>query len=301
MSPELSFENDSGHKPPISRGSRLLVRAHGADLVVVPELDRVELQLPDLQVPSLGVLNRRLTRARVPLSLGGRVDGEANVVWQEKQAALVGARLRLVGGVVEMQDVLATLAGHLDVSVEPAGAEATPGTAASGGQVVVELDAVQLARGRERTPPLRASLRTTDLRIELSPRPLLRGALQVHALPAYPLLSLVLGSPVLRGLATDALDLERLDARVSFLLSENAMQIELSHAQSGELAGRGHWQSPAQGQSSGAFLLSSPLANVGLSLRGPETSTSLFVANDWLLPNAKKSERPPAPGPAARH
>jgi hypothetical protein len=206
-----------------------------------------------------------------------------------------------VGGVVEMEDVLATLAGHVEVTVEPAGAEVALGKVASAGQVVVELDAVQLARGRERTPPLRASLRTSDLTIELSPRPLLRGALQIHALPAYPLLSLVLGSPVLRGLATDALDLERLDARVSFLLSGAAMQLELSNAQSGELAGKGHWQSPAQGQSSGAFLLSSPLANVGLSLRGSEMSTSLFVANDWLLPNAKKSEPRPASGPAARH
>jgi hypothetical protein len=123
----------------------------------------------------------------------------------------------------------------------------------------------------------------------------------VHAQPAYPLLSLVLGSPVLRGLAADALDLERLDARLSYQLTRHSMQLELSNAQSGELQGKGHWQSPAQGQQSGAFLLSSPLANVGLSLRGSETSTSLFVPNDWLLPKAEKSGRKPAARPGARH
>jgi hypothetical protein len=300
-SPELWLENDSGHKPPSSRASRLHILAQGTDLAVAPVLDRVELQLPQLQVPSLGVVNQRLTRAGVPLSLGGRVDGDANVVWEAAQAALVRARLRLVGGVVESGDVLASLAGHVDVLLEPAREESQAARAASTGQLNIELDAVQLSRGQERTPPLRASLRTSDLKIELRPRAQLRGALQVSALPAYPLLSLVLGSPVLRGLAADAFELERLDASIAFQLSRQSMRFELSKAQSGELKGEGHWQSPAEGQSSGAFLVSSPLANVGLSLRGPETNTSLLVADDWLLAKPNKSKPRPQRGAGARH
>jgi hypothetical protein len=60
------------------------------------------------------------------------------------------------------------------------------------------------------------------------------------------------------------------------------VRFELARAASGGLTGAGYWQRPATGDSSGAFLISSKVANVGISLVGSDTETDWFVPDDWL-------------------
>jgi hypothetical protein len=168
------------------------------------------------------------------------------------------------------------LAGHVDVAIEP-----THSDNASVGRVDVDLDGVELVNGGKRTAPFRAALRTTDLRVVTHPALQLSGHLQADATPADSLLSLWL-SPLLKGLAASVLELKRLDANAEFSIGKGAATVELSRARSGALNGKGYWQQPAQGESQGAFLITTKVANAGLTVTGSETETTLFVSDDWL-------------------
>jgi hypothetical protein len=101
--------------------------------------------------------------------------------------------------------------------------------------------------------------------------------------PADSLLSLALGSPLLQDLATDMFALRRLEASALLHVRGRAVRFELARAASGALTGAGYWQRPAAGDARGAFLISSKVANVGISLSGNDTATNWFVPDDWLL------------------
>jgi len=272
----LRFENESGHKAPTVEAARFELRLAGTDLTQPATLTDAVLKLPKLSVPSLGWSNPLLQDAGV--EVGGRLDGEATLGFMPSAGPSAHVRLRLLGGDVQRRDFRAAFAGHISVDVKPEGAD----DSASTGSVAVELDGIKVGHVPDQTKPFTAAVRTTDLKIALRPEPRVSGTVAVHAAPADPLLSLVLGSSVLVDLAAGALDLERLDASAKMSVSLASTRLELSQAESGALKGRGYWQRPAVGESSGAFLVTSSVANVGLILRGSETETALFVPDDWL-------------------
>ncbi len=179
----------------------------------------------------------------------------------------------------------------------------------STGRVDIELDGVEVERNREEQPKrFRAAIRMPDVVLSLKPEPTLSTSVDIYARPADSLLSLALGSPMLEDLAADVFDLGWLEARARVTVSDRAVRLELSRAESGELTGTGFWQKPAAGNANGAFLISSKVANVGISLLGSNTQTAWFVPDDWLrrarsLPgkgDPAKSPNPPAPRSAAR-
>jgi hypothetical protein len=156
-------------------------------------------------------------------------------------------------------------------------------------------------RSREHTKPFRAAVRLPDLRISLEPELTLSASVDVAAKPADSLLSLALGSPMLEDLAADVFDLHGLVARARLNISRRSVRFDLARAESGGLKGSGYWQRPATGDARGAFLISSKVANVGISLIGSDTTTAWFVSDDWLASGKGKKpprrpERPSTPG-----
>jgi hypothetical protein len=96
---------------------------------------------------------------------------------------------------------------------------------------------------------------------------------------------------MLEDLAADLFSLKRLEAQARVSFSPRSLRVELARAESGTLTGQGFWQRPAAGDARGAFLISSKVANVGISLIGSDATTAWFVSDDWL-----SSGQPPAPG-----
>jgi hypothetical protein len=288
-SPRVRLENASDHKGPELESPKLQVQAVASNLTAPATLQRVELELPSLSIPSLGWFNSVLHGSGIVLDLGGRLDGQLRVAREVPESFAAQLKLRLLGGTLESKAVSAKLAGHVDVDLEPSHSDN-----ASVGRVDVDLDGVEVINGSKRTAPFRAALRTTDLRVVTHPELQVSGHLHVDAAPADTLLSLWL-SPLLKGLAASVLELKRLDANAQFSIGKGAARVELSRAQSGALNGKGYWQQPAQGESQGAFLIRTKVANAGLEVNGSETETTLFVSDDWLPPDwaAPRTAQPP--------
>jgi hypothetical protein len=106
------------------------------------------------------------------------------------------------------------------------------------------------------------------------------GTVTAHADDARALLPLVVDSPVMRRIEGALLGLQAIDAKVAFRLGD-VSRLELLHAQAGIAKARGVLSLPKQGPT-GAFLVSTGAANLGVRLRSGETHVELFVANDWL-------------------
>lgn len=290
-SPELRLDNDSGHKAPSLKEPSLLLRLGPIHPASPVHLRQATLELPQVDVPSLGWLNPLLPQDGAPLRVGGRLEGSASFGLSPPSGPRVSVRSRLVGGEIEQAALRAALSGHLEVELEPQSAD----NSTSEGRVDVELDGVRVAAVEgERGEPFRLALRAHDVRMGLHPEPRVSGTVGARAAPADSLLGLVLGSSLLEDLAASVLDLDRLEATAQLDIDRRSTRLELSRAESGVLEGRGFWRSSSQGPSRGAFLVQSELANVGLVLRGSDTRTDLFVADDWLSRrDAGDSKRPP--------
>lgn len=302
-SPALRADDTAKFKGPVLEAPRLELELDAVDLVAPATLKRIELEVAKIVVPGLGWANRALRAAGTPIDLDGRLEGHARFSMQPPAGPSAQLQLRLVGGALASGGLSARLAGHFDVGLEPS---REPGARHSEGRLDVALDGVELSRDKERTKPFRATFRMPDLRVQVEPDSAVSATCLIHAGPADSLLPVLLGSPVLEGLAASALDLKELEARLKLSFDPRALRLELQRAESGALSGKGYWQRPTRGEPKGAVLLATEVANVGISFSGSDTNTSLFVADDWLdspkagHPGAKRpaSKRPAAKGTA---
>jgi hypothetical protein len=287
-SPRFSLANSSPHPGPVLGSPRLSVTLRSETLGRAPSLRGVELDVPALVVPSLGWTERWLKRSAVPIRVGGRIEGRAHLSLARGRGPRAKVHLRLADAELSTDRVRAALGGRVDVELEPLEAA----RASSRGRVDIQLDGVEVERIREHTKPFRAALRLPDLRLVLEPEPVLSAGVDAFATPADSLLSLALGSPILEELAADVFSLKRLEAQARVNLSPRSLRIELARAESGALTGQGFWQRPAAGGARGAFLISSKVANVGISLIGSDATTAWFVPDDWLSSaQPRRSER----------
>jgi hypothetical protein len=277
-SPRLSIASASRQAGPSFDSPRLAVELRGARLATGPSLHGLDLDLPALLVPSLGWDDGWVRRLGVASDIAGRVEGRAHVQLARDRGPAVRLQLSLTGATLATDDVRLALAGRIEAELESVAGDAR----SSAGRVDVELERVEIARGEEGSKPFRAAIRFPDPKLSLEPRFSLSTGVDIYAVPADPLLSLALGSPMLEDLAAGLFDLERLEAMARVNVNGGAVSCELTQAKSGALRGRGSWRSPAQGQAKGAFMISSKVANVGFSLVGAETKTSWLVADDWL-------------------
>jgi hypothetical protein len=286
-SPRFSLANSSPYPGPVLGTPRLALTLHSETLGHAPTLRGVELDVPRLLVPSLGWAERWVKRSGVPIRVDGRMEGRAHFASAAGRGPAASVRLRLADAELSTERVRAALGGRVEVELEPLDGDRP----SSRGRIDIELDGVEVERIRERSKPFRAALRLPDLRVSLEPEPVLSSGVDAFATPADSLLSLALGSPMLEDLAADLFSLKRLEAQARVSLSPRSLRVELARAESGTLTGQGFWQRPAAGDARGAFLISSKVANVGISLIGSDATTAWFVSDDWL-----SSGQPPAPG-----
>jgi hypothetical protein len=133
----------------------------------------------------------------------------------------------------------------------------------------------------QKTQPWSAVLTSDD--IELRPEDeakRVRGSVSVHADDAGALMPLFVDSPLAQSIEKALLGVRALDAKAAFSLGE-ASRFELLRARAGIAKARGVLSMTRQGPS-GAFLVSTGPANVGVRVRSGETRVDLFVGNDWL-------------------
>lgn len=269
----------SGRQPgPVLDDPRLTLQLHVGSVGTVPEVTTIELDIPKLRVPSLAWGKRWLAPGGGPPGLRGQLEGRAHLLLAHGRGPSARVELRLLDAELSSPEVRATLAGRIDAALNPA----SDGPPRSTGRVDIELDGVEVERGDERGKPFRVALRLPDLSVSLEPAQALSSSVDVFAKPADSLLSLALGSPLLEELAANVLDLRRLEALAQVDVNDRSVRIELARAKSGALSGTGFWQRPAAGSPRGAFLISSDVANVGISFSGSESETAWFVSDDWL-------------------
>jgi hypothetical protein len=108
------------------------------------------------------------------------------------------------------------------------------------------------------------------------------GTVEVRASSASALLPLVVDSPFLREMQHRLLGLEDLKARTAFRVTDKHARFDLVQARSGDVTARGYVQRSERGPA-GAFLVSTPLANVGLRVVSGEVQVQLFVSDRWLV------------------
>jgi hypothetical protein len=286
-SPRLSLTSSSPERGPTFRAPRLVISLHSETIGSAPSLRELELDAPELVVPELEWAKRWVQRAGAPIELAGRIEGRAHLSFVSGRGPAARVHLRLKDGALATDSVRAALAGRIDAEIEPTVA----GGAGSAGRVDVELDGVEVERVRQRTKPFRATVRLPDVKISLEPELAFSTGVTAYANPADSLISLALGSPMLEDLAADVFDLRRLEAQAQLNVDRRAVRFELARAKSGGLTGSGYWQRPATGGSTGAFLISSKVANVGISLVGSDTEMAWFVGDDWLASGKRPSPR----------
>jgi hypothetical protein len=127
-----------------------------------------------------------------------------------------------------------------------------------------------------------SALFTSD-RLELRPEDhteRARGTVVVHADDATALMPLFVDSPFARNVGDALLGIHSLDAKGAFSVGD-VSRFELLRAQAGIAKARGMLSLTHDGPS-GAFLVSTGVANLGVRVRSGETRVELFVGTDWL-------------------
>jgi hypothetical protein len=139
-----------------------------------------------------------------------------------------------------------------------------------------------------RSRPVRASLNADDLVVRAEQPMSARGTVRVHADDASALLPLVVESPLLRHLQRTLFGTDELNARAALDIADKKARLDLLQARSGSVKARGFLTRSKKGPA-GAFLVSTPVANLGVSVLSGEVQVQLFVSDSWLA--ASSAER----------
>ena len=247
---------------------------HAVDLKTDLALGRAELSLREASVPELAWFDAEDTRLRGSARAGlevyrsdaGLLSGSARV--RAKQAGIVHDELSASGN----------LQGELAFSRPPQQPIEMK-------KLDLRLTDAQLSQGGKHSKVFGLSLAGDGLRVSPQGDGRVDGSVRVHLSSTEALLPLVLKEPI-KGLAAGALDLQALDGRASIELSHRVFSVERIEARSGKLRVQGH-VSQGSKQANGAFLFSSGLLNVGVTLEDGDTQVSPFVADDWLAADAR--------------
>src|SRR5690606_32923632 len=91
--PRLALTNSSPHRGPVIRAPRLVLTLHSETLGSAPSVRGIELDVPQLTVPSLGWAERWLTRTGAPFQAAGRLEGRGHLSFLPARGP--GARVQL--------------------------------------------------------------------------------------------------------------------------------------------------------------------------------------------------------------
>jgi hypothetical protein len=237
--------------------------------VLSADIAPLSLKLPDLGwISALG--------GGLPALRGrGELELEAHRDAHERWSGDVSARadsMRLDDGKL---DFLGSARAEGHVTTSPA----AKGVSVSAFRL--ELPSAVVAVDERRSRPWSAVV-TSDA-LELRPEDAAKrasGTVTAHVDDAGALLPLLVDSPLTRSMEGALLRLRALDAKAAFALGD-VSRFELLRAQAGIAKARGMLSVTRDGPT-GAFLVSTGVANLGVRVRSGETRVDLFVGNDWL-------------------
>jgi hypothetical protein len=237
--------------------------------VVSAEVAPLTLKLPDLGW--ISALDDGLPRlaGNAELDLQGRRDAQGR--WQGSAKA----RANSVDFKLQKLDARGDLRAETHVVSTPDAASF------SFSHSRIDLRQAQLGTGGHRTAPSSLNVASDDL--VLRPKDdskRLTGTVTAHADDARALLPLVVDSPVMRRIEGALLGMHALDAKAAFRWGD-VSRLDLVRAQAGIAKARGNVTLTKRGPT-GAFLVSTGVANLGVRLSAGETRVDLFVGNDWL-------------------
>jgi hypothetical protein len=147
-------------------------------------------------------------------------------------------------------------------------------------KLAVTFSRSKLRDGDKQSEPFSGRLDASGLAIRLGPKPSARGELKLHVTPTSALLPLLVNEPL--GDVSDALfALRRVDAQARIKIEAGGVDLTGLEARDGAVRLRGHVSTRGKAPR-GAFLLSSGLLNVGVTLERGDTEVSPLVGDDWL-------------------
>jgi hypothetical protein len=147
-------------------------------------------------------------------------------------------------------------------------------------RVRLELASREFAVDQRASRPWTAVVTSNDLELSTKSPGRAEGTLDFHADDASALLPLVVESPFARRIESTLLALKTLDGRVAFAVG-NVTRVELLRARAGIAQARGAVSLTPKGPT-GAFLVSTSVANIGIRVRPGETHVVPLVGDDWL-------------------
>jgi hypothetical protein len=273
--PHVAIEKAArGGAAPSLSGVKGSLALHAVDLKREPRLGAASLTVQEARVPDLGWFSTQRLRLR------GSARAGLELRRSETSAVSGTARLRATG--VELAHDELTASGAVQGEVAFSRAAPQPLEVQ---KLMLSISDARISRGQKSTRPFALSLDAAGLRVFGGSEARASGELRLHLSSSQALLPLVLGNPI-KGLASSALDLQALDGRASVALSRRALRLEHIDARSGKLRVRGHLNQSSS-EPSGAFLFSSWLFNVGVTLEEGEAEVSPFVADDWLAADVR--------------
>ncbi|HEY6080742.1 MAG TPA: hypothetical protein VIW29_18130, partial [Polyangiaceae bacterium] len=157
-------------------------------------------------------------------------------------------------------------------------------------QLELALSQASVRSGSKQSSPFGLRLDGAGIRVRPEAQLEASGPLHLRVSSTKALLPLLLGSPW-RDISSTVLDLKALDARGQLQLRGSSMDLRRIDASSGNVRLRGHLSKRSE-HTRGAFLLSSGLLNVGVTLSDGDTQVSPFVSDNWLQAPAPISPPP---------
>jgi hypothetical protein len=162
------------------------------------------------------------------------------------------------------------------------------------GSARLEVENFRLGLPDGSTEPLRGTLATNVSASAKEPSKL-EGTAELHVDRASALLPLLSDSAFLREVESKLLGLGALEARGTYSVGDIG-QFQLSEARSGMTRARGYLTAKTGGLT-GAFLVWTPAANIGVRVAPSATRVRLFVSDDWLETGASLNARGGLPRP----
>ena len=284
--PRLVAGSRRGEPGPYFEGLVGSLTLDGADLTEPMALGDARLAVARAHADSLDWFSRPA------IKLGGAADARFELHRKKSHELGGAARVELRGGSLEHADV--GLTG--DLNGEVAWSRGPDSSAPLElGKLRLQLLGATLRSGGKRSKSFDAVVQGSGLELEPSGSVRAAGKLRARVSSAEALLPLVMGAP-LKSLASTALDLKQLDAETQVQLSRHGVSLNGIEARSGNLRARGYFRQE-KSEPRGAFLLSSGLLNVGVTLSGGETEISPFVGDGWLAATWPRISRAPG-GPS---
>lgn len=155
------------------------------------------------------------------------------------------------------------------------------------GRSELVLEKAMVTMGERPTTPFTAKVVTEDMAVPMRGSEPPSTAVRLHVDRAAALLPLLTPARALRDIETSLLDIRDLDAYAT-LRGGSAPLLDLREVRAGVVRAKGYYLARPRSPS-GAFLITTPVANLGVRLTSEGTEWSPLVSDDWLSDEVQRS------------